>query len=163
MNQQIIINIGVSGSGKTTWSTEYIKNNPNTFRVNRDDIRKTLKGDLVDYYKQSGLELSSIEDLVSIIENNMIKTILLKRYNVIIDNTNLGSRYINNWIELTNNFVSPVDIKFKIFDEVDKEVLKQRIRHREGEFAYTEYIDKQLIQYKVISDYIKKTYPNQIL
>lgn len=42
----VIITVGISGSGKSTWSTNFIKENPKYLRLNRDDIRKTLVGDL---------------------------------------------------------------------------------------------------------------------
>lgn len=41
-----IITIGVSASGKTTWATEFVKENPEYFIVCRDDLRK-------EYYEKT--------------------------------------------------------------------------------------------------------------
>ena len=34
--------VGISGSGKSYWAKQYIKDNPNTIEINRDDIRIQL-------------------------------------------------------------------------------------------------------------------------
>ena len=39
----VIINIGIPASGKSTWSKEFVKNNRNYVRVNRDDMRLMLQ------------------------------------------------------------------------------------------------------------------------
>jgi len=46
MNRQIKVLVGVSGSGKTTWATKFINENPKWVRVSRDDIRRQLVGTL---------------------------------------------------------------------------------------------------------------------
>jgi len=39
---KLIATRGIPASGKTTWAREYCLKNPNTVRVNRDDIRYTF-------------------------------------------------------------------------------------------------------------------------
>lgn len=50
----IIFNIGISGSGKSTYTTAYCKDHPNTIVVNRDGVRaslfSTLEGIVVGVY-----------------------------------------------------------------------------------------------------------------
>lgn len=62
--KKLIILVGISGSGKSTWATEYIQKNPDTLRINRDDIRKSLVGTLKNYYprriKRYGCNNSSL-------------------------------------------------------------------------------------------------------
>ena len=43
---KIIFLVGMSGAGKSTYATKYINDNPDTIRVNRDDLRKTFVGTL---------------------------------------------------------------------------------------------------------------------
>lgn len=61
--QQVIINVGVSGAGKTTWSTQYMKKNIGNYRINRDSIRLQLVGTLDDYYQRK--DLNYLEKLVT--------------------------------------------------------------------------------------------------
>ena len=66
MKSEVIINVGISGAGKSTWTTQFIKENPNYLRINRDDIRKTLVGDLNGYYERK--DLNRIETSINFIE-----------------------------------------------------------------------------------------------
>jgi len=39
---KIIICVGIIAAGKSTWAREEVKKNPNTVRINRDDIRSMM-------------------------------------------------------------------------------------------------------------------------
>ena len=39
MKKKVLILIGIPGSGKSTWSTEFVKENKDWVRINRDDFR----------------------------------------------------------------------------------------------------------------------------
>lgn len=163
-NQQVIINIGVSGSGKSTWSTSYIDQNPNFMRINRDDLRKTVRGSLTGYYEQKGL--NKIESLITDWEATMFVTMLRKGYDIIFDNTHLKFSYIREKMLLIEHWSEaldiPVDIYFKIFPFDNPHKLKTRVKERDGRFE-ADYIDKQLEQLRTIIPYIEEKYPNQIL
>lgn len=167
MKQQIIINIGISGSGKTTWSSEQIKNNSRLLRINRDDIRKVLVGDLVGYYKRS--DLNTIETMVTNTEAYLAVEALRRGFDIIFDNTHLKFSYIKEKMELINHWAEAlnreIEYKFKIFDLNHKETLKNRVAAREITFdpADLAYIDKQIAQLPSIIKYIEEHYPNQIL
>lgn len=162
--QTIIINIGVSGSGKTTWSTSYINQYPNFMRINRDDLRKTIRGSLTGYYEQK--DLNKIEGLITDWEANMLVTMLRKGYDLILDNTHLKSSYIKEKISLIEYWSDilgiPVEIKFKIFPLDNAWTLKSRVKERDGRFE-ADYIDKQLLQLKSVISYVEENYKNQIL
>lgn len=187
MNKELIICVGISGSGKSTWTTEYVKNNPGYLRINRDDIRKTLVGNLTpDYYKQKNL--SDIENLINTLEYSMFWAISRKFEGVIIDNTNLKSNYINKWVEAVDNFNQIMEsseapqvcrVKFKLFDctvDIAKERVYMRERglqkvlcnillHKErwSKDETLKYIDKQYNDYQLIKKTILEKYPTQIL
>ena len=79
--QKVTILQGLPASGKSTYAKKLVNANPeNTIIVNRDSIREGLG----KYW------VPSRECLVTQIEQFMIKEALLKRYNVIIDATNLN-------------------------------------------------------------------------
>lgn len=77
---KIIVTRGIPGCGKTTWSKEYIKNNPDTIRINRDDIREMLT--------PSFIHGGDMESLVTSIEHHSVRVALNKGYSIIIDATN---------------------------------------------------------------------------
>lgn len=168
MDKQILILIGISGSGKSTWTTNFLKENHNYLRINRDDIRKTLVGNLDGYYQRN--DLGNLEGIVSTIEYDLKQDLVCYEKSIIIDNTNLKQKYINNYIKIL-----PVDytFKFKLFD-CDLLLAKERVYEREG-FGLaldenhiticpeTDYINKQYEDYLKIKEWINQTYPNHIL
>ncbi len=97
--------IGIPGSGKTTFTKEFIKNNPNYVRINRDDFRVMLLDQTVCEPK--------IENLITEMSDACILKALRKKQNVILDNTHVQERYIN---EIIHKFKSFADIEFMIFD-----------------------------------------------
>ena len=127
MSQEVIINIGVSGAGKTTWSEKFIQKNPNYIRINRDDIRKTLRVSLDGYYQQEKNLLNNIENLINNIEDTIYIKALNRGFSVIIDNTNLKISYIQRWVDFVNiynqskvKFGDNVTFRLKLFIENDK-------------------------------------------
>lgn len=160
--KEIIICVGISGSGKSSWTTQFIKDNLNYLRINRDDIRRTLVGNLDGYYQRK--DLNSIEKIINYTEENLIKSLEWGNYNIIIDNTNLKESYINKWFELTESLETTFDFKFKLFD-IALEKAKQRVCIRDN-FIFNkdvEYIDKQFEQYKQIKKFIETNYKDKII
>ena len=89
---EVLILIGISASGKSTWSKDFVKYNDGWCRLGRDDYRYMLKN--------QGFCEPKIEDLVSTLMNASILECLNKRLNVIVDNTNLKESYLNEFIKL---------------------------------------------------------------
>lgn len=103
----ISILIGVSGSGKTTIAKKYLNLNPNAVRINRDDLRKTLFGVEqidVEYYDRK--DLKDCEKLVSEISEQIMYDSLNKGKDIILDNTHLQKKYIDEIIRKFNHLDS---------------------------------------------------------
>ncbi len=79
--QEVILTIGLPGSGKSTWAREQIKNNTNYKIVCRDDLRSML---------DNGVWNPKNEYLVKKLQHSMIKTILENGNSVIVADTNLN-------------------------------------------------------------------------
>ena len=160
---KLIICVGISGSGKSTWSTNYIRENPNTLRINRDDIRKTLVGSLDGYYQKK--DLNNIEIIINKIEECFFHEITdFHSKSVIIDNTNLKQSYINRWINLSE--VYKYSIQFKLFDISLEEAIERVIIRDlpEGKSNFdASYINKQIEQYKSIKQYLLTYHADQII
>ncbi len=171
MNNICIINVGISGSGKTSWSTQYIKESPDFLRISRDDLRKVLVGTLDGYYNSPKLNFR--ERIINTLEIDLLDTYTMQNCDIIIDNTNLTEKYINRWINYFKSSDYSYDIKFKLFD-CDLTKAKNRVVKRENFFVSlndehknyckeVDYIDKQFEQYKQIKQFIEKNYAEYIL
>lgn len=138
-NLEILVLIGIPASGKSTWSKEFIKNNPNYVRVNRDDLRFMLKDQPVCEQK--------IEDMVTNLVNLTTREALKKKLNVILDATHLKQKYIDQILE---EFKYEADINFRLFDiSLSKAIERDANREKKvGE----EVIKRMYDQYKVFVD-----------
>lgn len=173
---EVIICVGISGSGKSTWSSNFIKENPNYLRINRDDIRKTLVGNLDGYYQRKDLNL--IERNITRLESEIFINLSIDEFNILIDNTNLKESYIKSYLNLARYY--EYNIKFKLFD-YSLEISKRNVFIRdfamsEGEAANAfndpeyylnnsklDYIDKQYKDYQLIKEWIIKNYKDKII
>lgn len=172
MTKEILILVGISGSGKTSWATNFMKENSNHLRINRDDIRKTLVGDLENYYQRK--DLHQIEEIVTELQSNYI-SVLAGKYNIILDNTNLKQKYLRQWIDENHpsKYNKYFDVKFKLFDcELIK--AKQRVYERDNlQLTFddagfqickeTEYITEQHKDYLNIKKYLLTHHKDKIL
>lgn len=161
---KLIICVGISGAGKSTWVSQHIKQNKNYLRINRDDIRKTLVGSLVGYYKRP--ELNKVERIVDYTEDDLANSLAYSEFNIIIDNTNLKIHYINKWKQFADK--NQLDLQFKIFQCDCLEAIK-RVIDRDFEFDTLtsdnrlEYIEKQYQNFREIKNYLELNYKNQII
>ncbi len=176
MENKLIILVGISGSGKSIFATNYIKENPNILRINRDSIRLTLVGDLDGYYQRK--DLNNIEKTINFIEDDIFDSMIYNKYSIIIDNTNLKQSYINRWLEKCENInitnFGKYDFQFKLFD-ISLEEAKSNVICREGWYTESmgnpdkvhaskvEYIDKQYAQYQEIKKWLETNYKDQII
>lgn len=166
--QQVIINVGVSGSGKSTWSTNLIKSNPKYFRINRDDLRKMTVGSLENYYTHSSL--NSREKYITELEGILFIDALTQKYSVIVDNTHLKPSYIQKWVDFVNAWnegLDPedqVEVLFSLFPETDTEILTMRVEDRDTiKLSEKNYIHKQVSSIRSAIAYVEDNFPNQIL
>ena len=112
--------IGIPAAGKSTWAKAYVKNNPNWTRINRDDFRAMTKDSPVCEPK--------IENMITELFCDAVRTALRYKQNVIIDNTNLKSRYIMPIVELVSEVA---DVEYQIFDiSVEKAIERDNGREK---------------------------------
>lgn len=122
MNNKLIILVGISGSGKSTWSHKvWSRNQENTVITNRDKSRELLFGYTEEsiqlyYFKSNTYKL---EETISEAEDVLINNFLEKGYNVICDNTHLKAEYLNKY----NSFDCKKEII--IFDVELEEAIKR--------------------------------------
>lgn len=103
---KLVIVRGVSGSGKSTWTREYVEKHNTTpgsvVVVNRDSIRKLLFGSEESY----GVN----EAYVTRVQVAMIEGGLLSDATVVVDNTNVYWNWVEELAEMARAFDAEIEI-----------------------------------------------------
>lgn len=81
---KLIMLRGIPASGKSTWAREYVKKNPGTARVNKDDLRDMM---------HNGKWSRSNEKAVLSARDNIVTAALKDGNDVIVDDTNLAEKH----------------------------------------------------------------------
>lgn len=141
----ISILIGVSGSGKSTIAKKYLDLNINAVRINRDDLRKTLFGVEqidVEYYDRK--DLKECEKLVSEISEQIMYDTLNKGKDIVLDNTHLQKKYIDEIIRKFNH-LDNIELIFTHGDEHwEFNKIEDRLTERfNGDKSKHEYLIRQ--------------------
>ncbi len=113
-NPQILILVGVPGSGKSTFAKYFIRTEENWMRLCRDDFRMMR----FTYSNLSPREESLITDMLDV----SIGALLKKHCNILIDATHCRAEYLEHYMEKFNHLA---DISFKVFDVDEKEIAKR--------------------------------------
>lgn len=100
---KVILTRGLPASGKSTWSKQYIADNPNFKRVNKDDLRAMLDK---SWSKRN-------EGFVLEVRDFIITKALKEGYSIIVDDTNLADKHEKHIRHLAN--VQNADFEVKWF------------------------------------------------
>lgn len=128
---------GIPASGKTTWARDYVKKNKDWIRVNRDDLRN-MRG---EYW------IPKQEDLITAMEQSCISDIITHGFNLILDATNLNSRYLESTVNYLQNLgIKPEDIEYKFFNVSLEEAIKRDLERPNsvGEKVIREFYHKYI-------------------
>ena len=135
MTKKIIFLKGLPASGKSTWAKKYVLENPNTIRVNKDDIRIQL---------HNGIYSKENEVIVIEYQMSLAATALAEGKDVIVDNTHLFGTHEKDYRQLAND----MDVEFEVkFFDTPIDVCIERDSKREG---------RERVGSKVILDMSKK-------
>src|SRR5690606_37039705 len=81
---QLVLTVGLPGSGKSTWARKWVAEDPaGRARVNRDDLRAMLRGELV--WRDPDLEAQ-----VTVAQHAAVAALLGAGVSVVVDDTNLA-------------------------------------------------------------------------
>ncbi|UCR81208.1 3'-phosphatase, 5'-polynucleotide kinase [Escherichia phage PSD2002] len=123
MMKKIILTVGCPGSGKSTWTREFIAKNPGYFNINRDDYRQSIMGhEERDQYKYSKKK----EGIVTCMQFDAAKGILYggdSVKGVIISDTNLNPERRLMWETFAKEYGWKVE--YKVFDVPWTELVKR--------------------------------------
>ena len=101
----IEILVGLPGSGKTTYARRKVAYDPNTIRVNKDDLRKMLHNRSYTIPE---------EEIVCKVRDDIILGAINDGFNVIVDDTNSKQKHIDRIVEISMKSKFTVAPKTKI-------------------------------------------------
>ena len=138
MNKLIICR-GIPASGKTFWAKQWVLKDPeHRVRINQDDIRLMLG----KYW------VPSREELVQHIQKEALIEALERGYDIVIDNTNLNEKVLDNYRVLVTAYGDHA-IEYKDFFDTPLSVCIERDKNRDLQVTekvirsfYNNYKDK---------------------
>lgn len=120
MNKLIICR-GIPASGKTFWAKKWVLEDPeHRVRINQDDIQLMLG----KYW------VPSREKLVQEIQFDAIVEALSRGFNVVIDNTNLNKKVLDQFDRLIKTY-EDYEIEYKDFFDTPLSVCIERDKNRD--------------------------------
>ena len=136
---KLIICRGLPASGKSTWAKQWVLEDPeHRVRINQDDIRLMLG----KYW------VPSREKLVQEIQFDAIIEALNREFDVVIDNTNLNNKVLDQFNRLIRTF-EDYEIEYKDFFDTPLSVCIERDKNRDLQVTekvirsfYNNYKDK---------------------
>ena len=136
---KLIITRGIPASGKSTWAKQWVLEDPeHRVRINKDDISLMLG----KYW------VPSREKLVQHIQEGALIEALERGYDIVIDNTNLNKKVIDNYRALVIAFGNH-EIEYKDFFDTPLSVCIVRDKARDLQVSekvirsfYNNYKDK---------------------
>lgn len=145
---RLILLSGISGSGKSTWARNYVKDHHDAAIVSRDSIRLMTWGhNDRSYYIHP--DLNRREGEVTRMEYELIQGHLDRGKTTIVDDTNLSGKLINAFLKRFVNY----HISFQIID-IDVETAIQRDSKREKSVG-EEVIRDQAARNRILHRFFK--------
>lgn len=103
MNKKIIFLKGLPASGKSTYSKQFCKENPEFIRLNKDDIR--------EFFGNPPFS-SSFEKSVLTVQKTLGETAVKLGKSLIIDDTNFAEKHYMYWSSLARENNMEFEVKF---------------------------------------------------
>ena len=118
--QQILILIGISGSGKSTVARQFVQANPTYLRLSRDELRRSLLTvPLSAYWAWERAAKNRIEPLVTTLFDTAVRAALVGNWNLLLDNTHLQHTYLTDLLaqaEACATPARPITVAYQLID-----------------------------------------------
>jgi predicted kinase len=133
--REIILMVGIQGSGKSTWARKYVEEHENSIWISRDVIRKEIIGDGEYFSKEKEVWKAFCNIIEEAIEN--------KKDHIVIDATHISiasrRKVLYEVVNIIN--VSNYNLKVMVMDTPLMTCL-----HRNEEREGFEYVPKSVIK-----------------
>jgi predicted kinase len=127
----LTMTIGVPGAGKTTWALAQCAADPNTVRINKDDLRLELLGARKGDHKEAPDVNRDEKRVIIPARDQRIADALGAGKNVIIDDTNIAPKHHKRLQQLAGDFGA--EFVVKVFDTPKAECIRRNAARPEGE------------------------------
>jgi len=147
----IIFTQGLQASGKSTWAENFIKENQNYKRVCRDNLRHMLSDYTFD---------DKNEKLITTIERNCIKELLLQGYDLVMDKMNLSENYLQSDITFIKSIIPNATYEFIEFPITLSEAIERdsKREYSVGKLVVKKTWNKYEVKLKQMIERTKPTY-----
>lgn len=138
MNNKIVLLVGVSGCGKSTFADKYIKENPEITMLSSDTLRKVLTGD-----ENSQSVTPQVFSIIKVKTEELVKN----GKSVLIDATNLIPKNRRDYINIARKYNTP--IVAYAFERCRNTLVSNQAKRKSagGRLVPTDIIDKMLTSY----------------
>lgn len=123
--KKIIMLRGLSGAGKSSWAKQFVKENPGSIRVNKDDLRRMC---------HDGHWTRGNEKMICDMRDAMVARSLQSGHTVLVDDTNFASSHEARLRQIATEQHAEFEIKDFV---VDFEEALERDAKREHPVGYT--------------------------
>jgi predicted kinase len=114
----LILLIGTSGSGKTTWAKVFCKKHENAIRISADDLRIKLTGNIDDKSKDYEVHKLAVKRVFDCLKNGKIP---------VFDSTNLNKFKRRTFLSAIRSKYPNINIQYVLM-HLDPEEAKKRIK-----------------------------------
>lgn len=140
---KVIVFVGIPAAGKSTFSKEIAKVDPNMIIVNRDSLRESL-------YNNINVD----EHFINKVERDLILLGVNHKKTVISDNTNCNIKYLKELIEFFEN--NKISFRFKIFNTNFELALKRNEKRHGIKKVGIERMEEFYNQFVETKEWLKK-------
>lgn len=147
----VIILIGISGSGKTTFSRDFILKDSSYLRISSEDIVQSMVGNDQNLWYRK--DVGKIEKIATDVTEDIFKMGVEKGYNIIIDADNISLLKVARWIHLTQLLKQEFKIKFI---ECSLATAIRRLREKGKTDSY--FVINQMNHYQKLKNTIIKSH-----
>lgn len=133
---ELVITRGIPASGKSTWAKAWVLEDPTKrYRINRDATRFTQG-------IKTGVSTFEQEVMISVAHHAQGLAVLKTGKDVVVDDTNLRSRYVKGWLRVARDAGATVRVvDFPI--ELDEAIRRDEARDRTvGAEVITDYYQR---------------------
>lgn len=149
--KKLILTVGISGSGKTSWAEEFTRNRSDWVNLNRDDVRFSLFNNGVRDWSRYKFKKSNESRVTEVIDQLAFDAVL-KGKNITVSDTNLNPKIRDKWKQFAED--NEYLYEEKVFKLDWMEALK-RNSQREGGIS----VNILWSQYLRMNDYLgRKVY-----
>lgn len=127
---KVVLTIGASASGKSSWADQWVKENDNWTIVNRDDVRFAIHNHGVRDWTSYKFNKTNEKAVTEYIDEFVLNNVVAAKKNLIVADTNLNPHIREKWIAWAKEF--GYEFEQKLFPCKWEELVKRNSNRQGG-------------------------------